>query len=550
MKKIYFMTILIIMSIVSFLSVTYSFVYDQDNSLVFELIGPDILYMDVNTGYKEYGINVRYNGRDISDDVIIDYSMVDVNTLGKYSVKYELNLDGIREYIYREVIVIDKIAPKIELIGGNEITILLNGNYKEYGYNVDDNYDEIDISKVDVIGEVDTDKEGEYNIIYRVSDNSGNIGFANRTVFVKKPIISVDNGYENIFTPTSYNVTKYSNTIVKNSFNDNGIYYEGYVKDKASNYKIRLKNRVNTIEYTYNMKIDKDNYYSGNLDLTFVKNGIYDIYIVGNNEERLLNKLSVLFKLVRTRIGNKLITLSYTDDKVSILIEDFKYEYDILIDPGHGGSDKGASNGIMLEKNLNLLISKYEKCRYESMGYKVYMVRYDDSYGEMLGDNKLDRLDRRALTIGYYGVVSKISYSNHHNGSLNPGEHGFEIITSNQAMLDDLLVEKKLYDKYREFYNIKDEAIRLYSKDYNTQILLDKVNGSSNSNMNFYAVIRIPYELFNVNNTIYEPIYMSNSNDFNWYYSGKNWIKVSEMKIFEYINYLGGVYNSDNSMCL
>ena len=43
---------------------------------------------------------------------------------------------------------------------------------------------------------------------------------------------------------------------------------------------------------------------------------------------------------------------------------------------------------------------------------------------------------------------------------------------------------------------------------------------------------------------------MSNSNDFSWYYTSKKWISVSEIKIQEYVKYLGGTYNEDNSMCL
>ena len=57
-------------------------------------------------------------------------------------------------------------------------------------------------------------------------------------------------------------------------------------------------------------------------------------------------------------------------------------------------------------------------------------------------------------------------------------------------------------------------------------------------------------ELFNVKTTIYEPIYISNSSDFNWYWTNKKWIEVDEIKIEEYVNYLGGTYNPDNSMCL
>ena len=52
----------------------------------------------------------------------------------------------------------------------------------------------------------------------------------------------------------------------------------------------------------------------------------------------------------------------------------------------------------------------------------------------------------------------------------------------------------------------------------------------------------------NVKNIIFEPIYLSNSNDFTWYVIEENWKKVSEMKILEYVNYLGGTY-SNNGKC-
>ena len=30
-----------------------------------------------------------------------------------------------------------------------------------------------------------------------------------------------------------------------------------------------------------------------------------------------------------------------------ITVEDFKYQYDFVIDPGHGGSDIGSANGLV-----------------------------------------------------------------------------------------------------------------------------------------------------------------------------------------------------------
>ena len=546
MSKIYYVTAFVLLVLVSVLGITYSFEYDNIGDVSFEILGPEVLYIDVNSEYTEYGIKVLHAGKDVSKDVKIDTSKLDISKLGDYKVKYQYG----NEYVYRSVKVIDKESPEITLLGGDEINILLGGNYHESGYTVSDNYDTDLDNKVKVDGNVNVNKEGEYIINYTVSDNSGNVGTAKRKIIVKKGVISTAHESGGRVSPTSYNVYLYSNTVVKNKFNDSGVYFEGYVRDNANNYKLKLKNRENKMQYLYGMDKSKNNFYSGNVDLTTVKNGVYDVYIVSNREEKLINKLDIYSRLVRAKVLNKLITFSYENDNVVITVEDFEYKYDFVIDPGHGGSDIGSANGLVAEKNVNLMVSTYEKCRYESMGYRVYMVRYDDSIGEMLGNDTMDQLDRRGLTIGYYGAVSKITYSNHHNGSLNRGEHGFEILVQGALDKKSLKVEYNLYDKFKKFYGINDNKIRIYAKDYEDEKLLDKSNGQVYNNKNYYSILRITYELFNVKNVIYEPIYMTNASDFNWYYASRNWIKVSEIKIKEYVNSIGGVYKSDYSKCL
>ena len=282
MKKIVYVSTFVIILLISFLSVTYSYEYKDNESIKFELIGPSKLYVDINSEYHEYGIKVTHDGKDISSLIKIDDSSLNVNKLGEYKVKYELDFNEIKEYIYREVNVIDMSAPKIELKGDDTINMLLGGTYIEYGYIVNDNYDkEID---VEIIGQVNTNKVGEYKIEYKATDDSGNSNSVFRNVIVKKPEVTLADISGNRYTISNYNVSNYSNTVMSNIWTYNGVYYEGYMKDKANGYKIKLKNKDNSLEYVYNMSLKRDNYYVGNLDLISLPNGEYFVYIIGNKE--------------------------------------------------------------------------------------------------------------------------------------------------------------------------------------------------------------------------------------------------------------------------
>lgn len=185
MRKIIYITIIVVMLLVGFLGITYSYEYNDDESLKFELIGPYELYLDVNSEYEEYGIKVFKNGTDISSYVNIDNSSVDMNTLGKYSVKYELDVDGNKEYVYRIVWVIDRVKPQIKLNGEKIVYLNLNDTYYEYGCVVTDNYD-IDLSReVIITSNLDVTQVGEYRVEYSVIDSSGNENSVIRKVIVR-----------------------------------------------------------------------------------------------------------------------------------------------------------------------------------------------------------------------------------------------------------------------------------------------------------------------------------------------------------------------------
>ena len=225
-------------------------------------------------------------------------------------------------------------------------------------------------------------------------------------------------------------------------------------------------------------------------------------------------------------------------------VEDFEYLYDIVIDPGHGGSEYGAVNGSYYEKSINLEQSIYEKQRYEAHGLRVLLLRdSDDNYGIVMGEDNMEMVDRKAFAVGYYGAVSKVIYSNHHNSSTNTSSAGWEILVPSAASYEDLSVQHKIADLWSEMY-IKqvNPYYRFYTRDYSEGKPCNKSNGEVYSFDDFYTVIRIPYKLFGVQNVLFEGAYINNNSDMYWYYNSENWKQLSEVKIKAYVESLGVEY--------
>ncbi len=80
----------------------------------------------------------------------------------------------------------------------------------------------------------------------------------------------------------------------------------------------------------------------------------------------------------------------------------------VVIDPGHGGTDSGATGNNLLEKDYNLLISKYMYDRFKQLGVPVAITR--DS------DTTLSPTDRVNTILSKFGNSSDvILISNHVN---------------------------------------------------------------------------------------------------------------------------------------
>ena len=87
----------------------------------------------------------------------------------------------------------------------------------------------------------------------------------------------------------------------------------------------------------------------------------------------------------------------------------------VIIDPGHGGVDSGARGNNILEKEFNLLISKYMYDRFNELGIPVYITR--DS------DVTLNPQDRVNKVLSYFGNnPNVVVISNHLNAGGGDGQ--------------------------------------------------------------------------------------------------------------------------------
>jgi len=527
-KKIVLIIISVLFLTIAVLKIDVKFIFENEIDK----------YREYEVNSENYDIesaNVLVNDIDMTDLLIIDTTNIDLTKLGTYAIKYYIIYKEKKYETERHIKVVDNTPPTLNIKGKN-ITILVNEEYTEPGFIVTDNYDSDLENKVEIINEVDNTKPGNYKITYKISDNSGNETETVREVTVKKPnvVIAVPKKEEKIVTPKVV-VTEYSNTVKKNKFNKNSITLEGYLKEPLDRNVIKLVG-----DNIYEFEIDiNNNYYTINLDIDNVNNGIYNLYI---NEEKLLNKIAPIERLSRAKVGNKLVTFNYNDEgEVTINIENHAYLYDILINPGHGGTDTGAVNEYITEKEMNLTVSMYEKCRYEAHGLKVYMTRTNnDTYSRDFGPSGLSRLHKLGYEMGYYGAVSKIVYSNHHNSIGNNYYSGYEILIPGTLTKDELQPELTIANKWNNIFAFTENHKRFYARDYDSETSFSKLNGEIYTFKDYYAIKSI----------IFEGCYMSNKQEFKWYWNDLNWYKVSEAKIETYVTSLGLNYNEDNTSCV
>lgn len=186
MKKIYFLIFLFSLLVVV-IFIYFSF-FGVSAFLSLELVGDRVTYLNVGENYEDLGVRVFYCDEKVSNKVLVSGG-VDSSKIGTYYISYKVNYKSISKEITRTIMVVDKEAPVITLKGDATVNMFLGEAFSDPGVDVSDNYDKDLSDKVEVSGNVDSSKIGNYVITYTVKDSSGNISSVSRNVIYKEKIV-------------------------------------------------------------------------------------------------------------------------------------------------------------------------------------------------------------------------------------------------------------------------------------------------------------------------------------------------------------------------
>lgn len=214
-------------------------------------------------------------------------------------------------------------------------------------------------------------------------------------------------------------------------------------KEEISDVNLVMVGSDNTVEYDLKYEIGADNninfYITDTLNTGFLlDNMIIDNYVLFIKV--VADEKSSYYSLDNNSGYEDTTYYGISNDNISkkfVITNESKYDsmainiskstddvYDIIIDPGHGGSDVGACYNKKCETDYTLLLSNILKEDLEDAGFNVAITRDEDEWIDKYGD------DGRVTKA--YESNAKMLISIHLNSS-EVTQNGFELYTSNNV---------------------------------------------------------------------------------------------------------------------
>lgn len=247
--------------------------------------------------------------------------------------------------IIRNISYVDKEKPNINLIGGNIVYVYKNQEYKERGYFAIDNCDGDVTNKVNVINNVDTTKEGEYNVRYSVVDTFGNKNTISRTVVVYDDISKIPKNGKVVYLTFDDGPGSYTESIL-NVLNEYNVKATFFVTNQFSSYQYMIKKEyesghsiaVHTYSHNYGKIYENVNSYVDDFNqmnqIVFNETGMYTkMFRFPGGSSNTISKFNkgIVSDIAKTMTDNGYIYFDWNVDSMDTRYKDSEKIYENVI---------------------------------------------------------------------------------------------------------------------------------------------------------------------------------------------------------------------------
>ena len=212
------------------------------------------------------------------------------------------------------------------------------------------------------------------------------------------------------------------------------VLYDG----KFNNYKINIKedyfnfsDQINNGLYLDDIPVGKYYAFIRSKNKDDNDEDIYKYYVINNNTEY---KEMTYYTLSKT--GNKIIINTDTEYNTltfNVSKNKDKGIYDVVIDPGHGGIDSGASKNNYNEADMTMGIALNLKEKFEKYGLSVKLTREEN---QLAKDEKLNDYGLHGRAVIPFEVKAKYLFSIHMNSNASSKVNGIELYTPQNINYD------------------------------------------------------------------------------------------------------------------
>ena len=213
----------------------------------------------------------------------------------------------------------------------------------------------------------------------------------------------------------------------------------------------------------------------------------YKYYILNNTTKYKETKYYTF-----SNIGNKIIINSddiYKTLTLNITNNNDTEIYDVVVDPGHGGMDSGASKNGNKEADFTMRLALNLKEKLESFGVLVKLTREEN---QLSLNETLPNYGVHGRAVIPYEVNAKYVFSIHLNSSNYSSANGIEIYTADKINYD---FAKKLAKNIKENANVnysKNPVNKvfdgIYTRNFTESDIKSSLNDYKKRNMNAYDI--------------------------------------------------------------